>query len=145
MLHNDISNKGSLVVAFRVDDCLLKYKEKGIIDKTLNIIKGRSLRADIDLNVLSRIDFIYKRTDYTIVLVVAEEYAKDIEKALAKYNVPYSEIMIVKQSLFNLDLSIKLNHGDFSYYVDSNEQRLNLIGNTKALNMTMFDMIFRGR
>lgn len=142
MLHNDISNRGGKTVAIRVDNCLLKYKDEGFIDKTLNLIKGMHERAEIDYEMLRRITFLYKKTDFNVALVVAEEYSKGIDDFLAKEGIPFSELHITKKPV---DIAVKLNTEEFYYYVDTDEERLHKIGATCCINTTMFDMIFRGR
>ena len=46
MLHGDISNKRSFVIGVRCEDCLLKFKNKGVKDKFLNLWKGKSHNAE---------------------------------------------------------------------------------------------------
>lgn len=147
MLHNNISNRVAGTVAFRVDNCLLKYKKnEGFLTKTLNVLRGKKWSADIDPEMLNRVNYVYKRTDYLVALVVSEEYEKGLEEFLMKNNIPYSELLVDKFNYFHhLDINLKLNSGNYIYYVDSDKHRLNALDNKNGITPEIFDIIFRGR
>ena len=47
MQHGDISNQRSFVIGFRCENSLLHYKDNSRSDKLLNIIKGKTKRAEV--------------------------------------------------------------------------------------------------
>ena len=142
MLYNDLSNRGAETIAFRVENCLLHYKEEGLRNKTLNILKGRNERAEIDEEMLRRLIYVYKKTDYNIALVVAEEYYRGLEEFLIKHGVPFSELIVTRKPV---DIAIRLNVRDILYYVDNDVKRMYAIGNVNCILPSAFDLIVRGR
>ena len=73
MQHGDISNQRSFVIGFRCENSLLHYKDSSPSDKLLNIIKGKTKRAEIDQKVYSLMNYLYWNTEYTVMLVIDEE------------------------------------------------------------------------
>lgn len=142
MLYNDLSNKGAETIAFRVENCLLEYKEEGLMNKTLNLLKGKNERATINEEMLRRLVFLYKKTDFNIALVVDEEHYRGLEDFLIENRVPFSELVVTRKPV---DIAIKLNVGDFYYYVDTDVKRMYAIGNINCLSPNAFDLIVRGR
>lgn len=144
MLHGDISNQRDYIIGIRVEDCLLKFKEKGIKNKFLNFINGRVYNADINKEVLSLMRYIYEQTSYTISLVIDEENLKgDFEYCLEKMNVPYNQIGNVSKGVSSI--TRMLMTGELTYYIDTDNKRIQEVNSDYALTPEKFNMFLRRR
>lgn len=142
MKHGDISNQRSFIIGIRCEDCLFKYNTKGVKDKILNIVKGKTHNAEIDQKVLSLMRYIYERTDYTISLVVDKEnYTDELRDALDKLNVPYNQVGLVLKSIS--EVTMMLNTGELSFYVDSSYNRRTLVNSQYAVDVDTFNTMLR--
>lgn len=118
MKHGDISNQRSFIIGIRCEDCLIKFKNDGIKDKFLNFLKGKAHNAEIDVQVLSIMRYIYEQTEYTISLIVDKEnYTEELKDMLEDMNIPYNQVGLVLTNIS--EVSMMLNTGELSIYVDS--------------------------
>lgn len=142
MLHGDISNQRSFVIGVRCEDCLLKFKNKGVKDKFLNLLKGKSHNAEVDRRVLSLMRYIYENTDYTVSLVVDKEnYTDELRDALEELNVPYNQVGLVLTNIS--EVTMMLNTGELSLYVDSCYNRRALVNSQYAVDVDTFNTMLR--
>lgn len=136
MMHGDISNYRSFIIGFRVEDSLLIYKE-GIKNSLINLIKGKNHNATLDERVLGIMRYIYERTSYTISLVVsAENYTKEMQDFLDNMHIPFNQVGVLLKS--ESEVTMMLNTGELSYYVDTNEVRRCQINSRFAMDIDQF-------
>lgn len=131
MLHGDISNEYGYCIAFRCEDFLIKYKDKTLKDKVLNLIKGKHRRIEINKTILAAMEYIYKNTEYNVGLVVEEKTYKDVRFKELVDNLPFNEIILINKLS---QISQRLLVGYISLYIDDNAERRNLINNKYAIS-----------
>jgi len=141
MRNGDLSNRSAPVIAFRVEDFLVRFKTNRLIDKVLNFIVGKERRAELDPDVVSALNFIFKHTDMTVELIVdknnnTDELVKVIE------HLPYGRLTPIRKPV---EIAILLNVGDISYYVDNDEERISLVGHRHCITLEELNTLIRGR
>lgn len=118
VFRGDISNKRSYAFGFRCENSLLKYKDIHITDKFFNLFSGKTHRAEVNKDVYSLMEFIYWNTEYTIMLVIDERnYTEEAKNFLS--NFPFNQVVNVLKS--PSEITMKLNTGELSYYIDDCE------------------------
>lgn len=141
MLHGDISNKQSFVIGFRCENSLLKYKDKKVTDKLLNVVKGKTSRAVVDPKVKSLMDYIYWNTEYTIVLIIDKDnYTKEAESFLLDY--PYNRVYQVSSVS---EITMMLLTGDLTYFVSEDMLDRRRVNNKYAVDVDTFNSILKRR
>ena len=129
MKHGNLSNTVGYTVAFRCEDCLIKYKTEGIKNKILNAVVGKVARADIDPDYKSAMEYLYRQTEYVVDLVVLREnYTEELKHILD--DLPFSRIVVVEK---DSQISQRLLIGDITFYVDDDDYRRSLINNQYAI------------
>lgn len=142
MLHGDISNQRSFIIGVRCEDCLVKFKNKGIKDKFLNFIKGKAHNAEIDNQVLSLMRYVYENTEYTVSLIVDKEnYTQELKDMLEDMNIPYNQVGLVITNIS--EVTMMLNTGELSIYVDSCYNRRALVNSRHAVDVDEFNTMLR--
>lgn len=118
VFRGDISNKRSYAFGFRCENSLLKYKDIHITDKFFNLFSGKTHRAEVNKDVYSLMEFIYWNTEYTVMLVIDERnYTEEAKNFLS--NFPFNQVVNVLKS--PSEITMKLNTGEMSYYIDDCE------------------------
>ena len=141
MLHGDISNQQSFVIGFRCENSLLKYKDKKVTDKLLNVVKGKTSRAVVDPKVKSLMDYIYWNTEYTIVLIIDKDnYTKEAESFLSDY--PYNRVYQVSSVA---EITMMLLTGDLTYFVSEDMLDRQRVNNKYAVDVDTFNSILKRR
>ena len=116
MLHGDISNKGAVLIAFRLDNFLLQYKQEGILNTIANKMWDINKRATINPKVVQALNFVYKYTDYSPILIMdSQYYTKGLEEYLVSNYIPYSRLLKVNSR--NQIMSMLITK-EIEYYVD---------------------------
>lgn len=142
MLHGDISNQRSFIIGVRCEDCLLKFKKKGVKDKFFNLLKGKAHNAGVDMQVLSLMRYIYENTEYTVSLIVDKEnYTDELKDTLEEMNIPYNQVGLVLTSIS--EVTMMLNTGELSIYVDSCYNRRALVNSKYAVSVEEFNTMLR--
>ena len=142
MLYGDISNQRSFVIGFRCEDSLLHYKDDGSANKLLNIIKGRTSRAEVDPKVYSLMNYIYWNTEYTVVLVIDEKnYTKEAQEFLADF--PFNQVATVLKNVS--EISMMLNTGELTYFVSDDILDRQSVNNRYAVDTNTFNNILKRR
>lgn len=142
MKHGDISNQRSFIIGVRCEDCLVKFKNKGIKDKFLNFIKGKAHNAEIDNQVLSLMRYVYENTEYTVSLIVDKEnYTQELKDMLEDMNIPYNQVGLVITNIS--EVTMMLNTGELSIYVDSCYNRRVLVNSRYAVDVDEFNTMLR--
>ena len=136
MKHGDISNQQNFIVAVRLEDTLLKKrgnKITGIVDMLFHT----DLSYSIDDDVLSLVQYIYRRTDYTVLLVVDKKTHISTSDFMELF--PFAILTIDNES----EISMKLLTGDITYYIDDDDYRRSLVNNKYAVSYEEFNTILR--
>lgn len=142
MLHNDISNQRSFTIGFRCEGSLLHYKEDSLKDFLFNAIKGKTKCAEVDQKVYSLMNYIYWNTEYTVVLVIDEKnYTKEAQEFLSDF--PFNQVAVVLRNIS--EVTMMLNTGELTYYVDNNPMTRNLVNNKYAVDIDTFNTILKRR
>ena len=136
MKHGDISNQQNFIVAVRLEDTLLKKrgnKITGIVDMLFHT----DLSYSIDDDVLSLVQYIYRRTDYTVLLVVDKNAHISTSDFMELF--PFAILAIDNES----EISMKLLTGDITYYIDDDDYRKRNVNNKYAVSYEEFNTILR--
>ena len=136
MKHGDISNQQNFSVAVRIEDTLMKKgcnKITGIVDKLFHT----DLSYSVDNSVLGMVQYIYRRTDYTVLLVVDQKSHINTSDFMELF--PFDIMSIENES----EISMKLLTGDITYYVDDDDYRRSLVNNKYAVSFNEFNNILR--
>jgi hypothetical protein len=128
--NNNISNRVAPNIAFRVEDFLLEYKDKTILDDLSNLLTGKLYRAEKNKLVISTLYKILQHTDYTADLVMLKRNASDRVKERLD-DLPFSNLILVEDVD---EITLMLNTGRIKYYVDKKE-RLSRINNEYAISL----------
>lgn len=142
MLHGDISNQRSFVIGFRCEDSLLRYKDDSLVDKVMNSIKGKTVRAEVDPKVYSLMSYLYWNTEYTVMLIIDEKnYTKEAQEYLADF--PFNQVATVLKNIS--EVTAMLNTGSLTYFVSESiidRQRAN---SKYAVSVDEFNTILKRR
>lgn len=142
MQHGDISNQRSFVIGFRCENSLLHYKDNSPSDKFLNIIKGKTKRAEVDQKVYSLMNYIYWNTEYTVMLVIDEEnYTKEAQDFLADF--PFNQVATVLKNVS--EVTMMLNTGELTYFVSEDILDRNNVNSRFAVDVDTFNTILKRR
>ena len=140
MLHGDISNQRSFVIGVRCENNLLHYKDDSIGDKIANALKGKTARAEIDQKVYSLMSYIYWNTEYTVVLIIDEKnYTEEAKKYLEDF--PFNQVGTVLKNIS--EVTMMLNTGQLTYYVDDNLLTRNLVNSRYAVDVDTFNTLLK--
>ena len=129
MKHGDLANSIGYTIAFRCEDCLVKFKTEGVKNKILNAIIGKVSRAEIDPSYKSAMEYFYRHTEYVVDLVVLRENYTDEMKHLIE-DLPFSRVVVVEK---DNQISQRLLIGDITLYVDDDDYRRSLINSQYAI------------
>lgn len=140
MLHGDISNHRSYVIGVRCEDCLLKYKDKGVLNKTLNLFAGKAHRAEVNQKVLSLMNYIYYDTEMTVSLIIDKEnYTKEAEEFLSSF--PFNQVGLVLTNIS--EVTMRLNTGELTYFVTDSEVEKSQVNSKYAVTVDEFNTILK--
>lgn len=129
MLHGEISNELPLVIAFRFEGTVANLKT----DKLNSFLRNKfKLKSTFELNrdVISIIERIYYRTEYTVDLVVERDNYDTLSWIFD--NIPYSRIIVLDKPS---QITARILMGDVSYYVDNVENNRNAINSRYAVDL----------
>ena len=142
MLHGDISNSRSFVIGFRCENSLLHYKDSSPSDKLLNIIKGKTKRAEVDQKVYSLMNYLYWNTEYTVMLVIDDKnYTKEAEEFLSDF--PFNQVATVIRNIS--EITMMLNTGELTYFVSEDILDRNNVNSRYAVSVGEFNTILKRR
>ena len=129
MKHGDLANSVGHVIAFRCEDCLVRYKTDGVKNKILNAVIGKVSRAEIDLKYKGAMEYFYRHSEYVVDLVVLRKNYTEELKALLD-TLPFSRIIVVDKES---QISQRLLMGDITLYVDDDDYRRSIINSPYAI------------
>lgn len=132
MQNGDLSNNVDFTIAFKCVDFLIKYKEDKLTDKLLNAFVGKAKRAEVDPRVRDIMEFIYRKTTYTVDLIVENsEYTKDLKEKLD--DLPFNRIVLIDKLS---QITQRLLIGDLTLYVDDDPYRRSLVNSPYAIPLS---------
>mgnify|MGYP003289183117 CR=1 FL=1 len=142
MQHGDISNQRSFVIGFRCEDSLLKYRDDSLGDKVMNVIKGKTNRAEVDPKVYSLMNYLYWNTEYTVMLVIDEKnYTKEAQEYLSDF--PFNQVVTVLKNIS--EVTMMLNTGELTYFVSQDILDRQRANSKYAVSVDEFNTILKRR
>lgn len=138
MLHGDISNQRGYIIGVRYDGTLVSHSNnvvKNLVDKVLHT----DLSYDINYDTLNILNYIYRRTEHTVVLVVKETEDKFTSLKDMENLFPFEILKVKNES----EITMQLLTGDMTYYIDDDDYRRSLVNNEYAITSTRFNEILR--
>ena len=123
MKHGELSNTVGYSFGFRCEDFLIHFKDTTLLDKAFNALFDKAKRAEVDEEVLSFMEYLYRNTEYTVDLVVdRDNYTPELKKLLDE--MPFNRVVLVDKPS---QITTRLMMGDLTYYVDDNAERRSLV------------------
>lgn len=123
MKHGELSNTVGYSFGFRCEDFLIHFKETTLLDKAFNALFDKAKRAEVNEEVLSFMEYLYRNTEYTVDLIVdRENYTPELKKLLD--DMPFNRIVLVDKPS---QITTRLMIGDLTYYVDDSAERRSLV------------------
>lgn len=123
MKHGELSNTVGYSFGFRCEDFLIHFKETTLLDKAFNALFDKAKRAEVNEEVLSFMEYLYRNTEYTVDLVVdRENYTPELKKLLDE--MPFNRVVLVDKPS---QITTRLMMGDLTYYVDDSAERRSLV------------------
>lgn len=123
MKHGELSNTVGYSFGFRCEDFLIHFKETTLLDKAFNALFDKAKRAEVNEEVLSFMEYLYRNTEYTVDLIVdRENYTPELKKLLD--DMPFNRVVLVDKPS---QITTRLMMGDLTYYVDDNAERRSLV------------------
>lgn len=123
MKHGELSNTVGYSFGFRCEDFLIHFKETTLLDKAFNALFDKAKRAEVNEEVLSFMEYLYRNTEYTVDLVVERDnYTPELKKLLDE--MPFNRVVLVDKPS---QITTRLMMGDLTYYVDDNAERRSLV------------------
>jgi len=139
MKNNNLSNRGAPCILIKVEDFLVEYKNKNAWDKVANLLVGKENRATLNEDVVSAMFFIFRKTDMTVDLT-CDEGSSLILKSLLE-DLPFGRLLEIKKPV---QIAVKLNKGEYLYYVDCDQERMSVISHRRCITLTELMNELRG-
>ena len=141
MKNGDLANTIGYTIAFRCEDCLIKYKTEGFKNKILNAVIGKVARAEIYPPYSSAMEYLYRNTEYVVDLVVLRKnYTEELKHLIE--DLPFSRIVVVDK---DSQISQRLLMGDITLYVDDDDYRRSLINSEYAIPLSRLNEFIKRR
>lgn len=123
MKHGELSNTVGYSFGFRCEDFLIHFKESTLLDKAFNALFDKAKRAEVNEEVLSFMEYLYRNTEYTVDLIVdRENYTPELKKLLDE--MPFNRVVLVDKPS---QITTRLMIGDLTYYVDDSAEIRSLV------------------
>ena len=136
MKHGDLSNKGGIKLAFRLEDTIIKQETESPWAKfarRLNRLHG----YEMDVGVMNVIRRLYTNTDYNLVIVVSRDNKDKKEVQSILKHIPFCQVEYV-HSIRPSEIVTNLLTKEWEYYVDDNERRRLNISSKGAVSLKDF-------
>lgn len=136
MKNGDISNRGSLVIAFRVEDTIIKRNSNSEFAEFLRNF-NRLYDYSIDVGAISVINRLYRNYDYNIVLVAnSNNENKSILRSVLK-RFPFCDCMFVNPNRVS-EIETNLLVKEWEYYIDDKDSRRAKLPSSSAVSLKEF-------
>ena len=136
MRKGDISNKGGITLAFRLEDTLIKKESDSLVPnfvRRFNRLYGYALDTSV-MNIIRR---LYVNTDYNLVIVVSKDnHSKHIVGDVLKH-IPFCHVAYVHNARPS-EITTNLLTKEWEYYIDDNEHRRTAITSAGAVSFNDF-------
>lgn len=140
MLGGNISNVVGDCVGVVCVGTVVKFKDS-LLDKVASAIFGKYKRAYLDDKVLSFMNYLYRKTEITLDLIIfRDEKTDELMKFLEDSAVPYSRIVIVDRPVH---ITSRLMLGDLTYVLCQDTELLSLINHKWAMTLEKLSDILR--
>lgn len=139
MKNGDISNQIPLVVAFRFEGTVANLKSSKFSTFLRNRFKVKTT-YDYNDDVLSVMERIYYRTEYTVDLVVERETYDNCKWIFE--DLPYSRIIVMDKLS---QVTSRILMGDITYYVDNLESNRIKVNSKYAVDLKTLSSILKFR
>ena len=141
MKNGDLSNQAGYTIGFRCVDFLVKYKESTFTDKVLNVVLGKTKRAEIDESVRSFMEHLYRNTEYNVDLIIEnKDYTEELKRLVD--DMPFNRVVLVDKLS---QISTRLLVGDLTLYVDDDDYRRSLVNSQYAISFSQLNDYIRRR
>lgn len=141
MLHGDLSNQVGYTFGFRCEDFLIRFKDRTPFDKVYNALFDKVKRAEVNEEVYSFMEFIYRETEYTVDLIVERKnYTQSLKGLLDE--MPFNRVVLIEKPT---QITTRLMLGDLTYYVDDDEERRRLINSPHTRSLLELTQEIRRR
>lgn len=119
MKNGELSNTVGYSFGFRCEDFLIHFKTTSILDKAYNALFDKTKRAEVNEEVCSIMEYLYRNTEYTVdVIVERKNYTSHMKELLDE--LPFNRVVLID----NLSqVTTRLMIGDLTYYIDNDPAR----------------------
>ena len=136
MKHGDLSNRGGIKLAFRLEDTIIKKESESPMAnfaRKLNRLYG----YEMDVSLMNIIRRLYVNTDYNLVIVVSRDNKgkKAVDDIIKR--IPFCQVEYV-HGVRSSEISTNLLTKEWEYYVDDNEKRRAGISSAGAVSLKDF-------
>lgn len=139
MKHGDLSNSVKATFGFMCEDFVIKYKDNKVIDKVLNVLIGKTKRAEFNIPVVKTMEYLYRQTEYNVDLLIKDEnYTADLKNLIG--DLPFNRVVLYNKYS---QLSSRLLTGDITYIIDGDTYRLGLLNSEYAISINDFSMLLQ--
>lgn len=139
MKHGDLSNSVKATFGFMCEDFVIKYKDNKVIDKVLNVLIGKTKRAEFNIPVVKTMEYLYRQTEYNVDLLIKDEnYTADLKNLIG--DLPFNRVVLYNKYS---QLSSRLLTGDITYIIDDDTYRLGLLNSEYAISINDFSMLLQ--
>lgn len=140
MLHGDISNRMNVTIGFRLEDTLIKVKDKKLRDRLANsFCENPYERGNFDERCLSVMSKVFRNTEYNADIVILKDNYTDAIKARLD-DVPFNRVVLIQNEL---DITMRLKVGDLTYYVDETEETRQKVNSDYAVSLADLSRVIK--
>lgn len=144
MIHGDISNRQAPIIAFNVDNLLFKddVKPANIIVRLLDKFMPKTGYFDrvIDSDFVDLLLNLWYKHPFSIYLVSFRPDIEDeLNELLVNQCICYTKLVCVE----SIDVVIHSCRYHYSYYFDSDDSLISMIGTANALNIKELNLVIR--
>ena len=141
MLRGNISNVVGDCVGVVCVGTVVKFKQDTLLDKAVSIVFGKYKKAYVDEKVLSFMNYLYRKTEITLDLIIfRDEKTDELMKFLEDSAVPYSRIVVVDRPVH---ITTRLMIRDLAYVLCQDTELLSLINHKWAMTLENLSDILR--
>lgn len=141
MKNGELSNTVGYSFGFRCEDFLIHFKTTSIFDKAYNALFDKTKRAEVNEEVCSIMEYLYRNTEYTVdVIVERKNYTSHMMELLDE--LPFNRVVLIDTLS---QVTTRLMIGDLTYYVDDDPIRRSLVNSphTRSIDELMREIRVR--
>ena len=141
MKNGELSNTIGYSFGFRCEDFLIHFKTTSIVDKAYNALFDKTKRAEVNEEVCSIMEYLYRNTEYTVdVIVERKNYTSHMKELLDE--LPFNRVVLIDDLS---QVTTRLMIGDLTYYIDDDPSRRSLVNSphTRSIDELMREVRVR--